>query len=227
MDSDTTPTTTHACDCGCGIPAPRRFAPGHDARHKGNLLRTIANGRSDHAEAAAWEMVRSGWGHRIDAAILHALPIRNSRRQVKLHIDTVDRFQVDAEGTYHARANCCKLTATARRLGQLHPITHLARPSAVALVATSPKVVAHLRGSFDQCHECMTAETVLDLVHAERIAKVAATLPTGIDSDSDFWTRPLQTLAEALVAQDAAAARRYWSLAAAAAEAGTEWAVAA
>ena len=53
------------CECGCGIPLPTRgkdgkgprFALGHDARHKGNLLR-----RYDAGDAGAGaELVERGW----------------------------------------------------------------------------------------------------------------------------------------------------------------------
>ena len=53
------------CECGCGVPLPAngkdgkgpRFAVGHDARHKGNLLRRYDAGDSE----AGAELIERGW----------------------------------------------------------------------------------------------------------------------------------------------------------------------
>jgi hypothetical protein len=45
------------CQCGCGNTTKNRFAMGHDARHKGNLL-----ARSDAGDQAAGaELISLGW----------------------------------------------------------------------------------------------------------------------------------------------------------------------
>ena len=44
---------TYACRCGCGRPTQSTFAPGHDARLKGLILRQIA-GVMTNADIAEW-----------------------------------------------------------------------------------------------------------------------------------------------------------------------------
>ena len=47
------------CECGCDqiVNSKRHFAPGHDQRHRGNLLRRFDSGD----ERAAVELVERGW----------------------------------------------------------------------------------------------------------------------------------------------------------------------
>ena len=45
------------CGCGCGVEVRRNFAPGHDATHKGNLLRRFDEGD---VEAGAI-LIEKGW----------------------------------------------------------------------------------------------------------------------------------------------------------------------
>ena len=47
----------HACACGCGAPARRRYLPGHDAKHRSRLLAEMRAG----SVAAAEELQRLGW----------------------------------------------------------------------------------------------------------------------------------------------------------------------
>jgi predicted nuclease with RNAse H fold len=49
--------TRHACDCGCGSPARRRYLPGHDAKHRSRLLAEMRAGSGP----AADELQRLGW----------------------------------------------------------------------------------------------------------------------------------------------------------------------
>jgi hypothetical protein len=49
--------TRHACDCGCGAPARRRYLPGHDAKHRSRLLAEVRAGSGP----AADELQRLGW----------------------------------------------------------------------------------------------------------------------------------------------------------------------
>lgn len=55
-------TTTEAtdlkrCECGCGVVVNNHFAVGHDAKHKGALLRAFDGGSSE----AGDELVERGW----------------------------------------------------------------------------------------------------------------------------------------------------------------------
>ena len=172
MTTSETTATHKTCGCGCGLNVARRFRPGHDARLKGQLLTAARRG----SEAAAWQMVELGWGHYVDSVVLHELPYRNNRRQVRLHLDSVERFLLDSEGTFHARANCRCLTACARRSGQIHPITKLARPSSFELVGATAETVARVRNSFDRCTECRVDEAALQLVERLFVGQKMATV---------------------------------------------------
>jgi predicted nuclease with RNAse H fold len=49
--------TGHACSCGCGAPARRRYLPGHDAKHRSRLVAEMRAG----SVPAADELHRLGW----------------------------------------------------------------------------------------------------------------------------------------------------------------------
>lgn len=65
------------CRCGCGASTKNEFAPGHDARYKGMLLRYMKEGHSWAKE----ELVERGW-------------LRNTRRffGVEIEFDVTDIF---------------------------------------------------------------------------------------------------------------------------------------
>lgn len=50
-------TDLKRCECGCGVVVNKRFAMGHDAKHKGALLRAFDGGDSE----AGDELVERGW----------------------------------------------------------------------------------------------------------------------------------------------------------------------
>jgi|GEM_PF-6876111 len=50
-------TDLKRCECGCGVVVTKRFAMGHDQRHKGALLRAFDGGNSE----AGDELVERGW----------------------------------------------------------------------------------------------------------------------------------------------------------------------
>lgn len=57
----------HSCLCGCGTATKSKFAPGHDCRMKGQLLRAYrANGTE--TEEAAKIIIHLGWGRYIGSA---------------------------------------------------------------------------------------------------------------------------------------------------------------
>lgn len=50
----TEPTTTGViCTCGCGEPTKSKYRPGHDARHAGQVGRSLATNPKDKAALAA------------------------------------------------------------------------------------------------------------------------------------------------------------------------------
>jgi hypothetical protein len=49
--------TLHGCSCGCGQLVARRYAPGHDARHRSALLRRMRAGDA----AALQQLTELGW----------------------------------------------------------------------------------------------------------------------------------------------------------------------
>lgn len=62
---------TKPCECGCGTQVPRRFAPGHDGRLKGQLLRTLKAARllgdKEAAASAEAKLAALGWAKFIPA----------------------------------------------------------------------------------------------------------------------------------------------------------------
>lgn len=151
------------CGCGCGEEVARRYRPGHDARHKGALLVAARGTDTRLAERAAWQMLDAGWGRYLDDEILQALPFRH-RGKRRHHIDGVERFLVAPSGLHHANAACPCLTDEARKAGQVHPLTKLARPGFCTLVDGGPLVAQRLRTSWDVCQACLAEETPLEMV---------------------------------------------------------------
>jgi hypothetical protein len=45
------------CECGCGVVVPRRYLPGHDAKHRSRLLRAARGGDAE----AARDLQARGW----------------------------------------------------------------------------------------------------------------------------------------------------------------------
>lgn len=155
------------CGCGCGQPVARRYAPGHDARHKSALASTVLAGGIA-ATRAADLLADLGWAGFADAAALRATPMRTPRGRVLQRASEVAVWQVDHLGVHHAHRACSRLTRTARLVGGTNPITRLASDRYVTLVATGPHLVAHLLTSWDQCTECSTDDTTRD-EDAERV----------------------------------------------------------
>jgi hypothetical protein len=67
------------CECGCGVIVnpKRHFAPGHDQRHKGVLLRKFDGGDT----AAAVELTERGW--RSEAELAKRRATAEKREQAK------------------------------------------------------------------------------------------------------------------------------------------------
>jgi hypothetical protein len=53
------PTPTGQCGCGCGEHVRRRYRPGHDARHKEDLIRAALSGQVE----AETRLVELGWSN--------------------------------------------------------------------------------------------------------------------------------------------------------------------
>jgi len=149
------------CGCGCGTPVARRYAPGHDAKHKSALAAAIAAGGVA-ATRAADLMADLGWAGFADQTALRATPRRNTRGRVIARVSDVARWQVDHQGVHHAHRSCTRLTRTARLVGGTNPLTRLASDRYVTLVVTGPRLVSHLSRSWDQCSECVTDDTTRD-----------------------------------------------------------------
>lgn len=151
----------HPCGCGCGTLVARRYAPGHDARHKSALAAAIAAGGIA-ASRAADLMADLGWAGFADQAALRATPMRTARGRVIARVSDVATWQVDHLGVHHAHRACTRLTRTARLVGGTNRITRLASDRYVTLVTSGPHLVAHLVRSWDQCTECSTEDTTRD-----------------------------------------------------------------
>lgn len=179
-----TAQATRPCGCGCGALVVRRYLPGHDARHKSALVaQAIATKGTWAGEAAAAALIERGWESFLPLPLLRDLPIRNTRRQVRVPITQVERFLVGPDGDHHARHNCRRLTASARRVGMVHPITRLATQAAITRVAPTPSLLRLLPCSWMACPECTIDWTLDEVVEsnesrkASYLAAIEATTP--------------------------------------------------
>lgn len=61
-DSELDAPAFPVCGCGCGNRTKGgRYLPGHDAKHKGRLMRTVFYGSGEEAEASELELQLRGW----------------------------------------------------------------------------------------------------------------------------------------------------------------------
>jgi hypothetical protein len=179
-------STPRLCGCGCGEPVARRYKPGHDARHKAALIQAAIDATKPHQTEAAIEQVfEHGWEAFLPLDLLRNHPIRNHRRQPRIHIEKVERFLIDPDGTHHARHNCTQLTKTARKHGLINPTTRLAREAAIHRVDPTPSLIHHLKHSFDACPECTIDWTWDEIIEANQTRK--ATTLDAIDHTTPGW----------------------------------------
>lgn len=162
------------CGCGCGTPVVRRYRPGHDARHKSNLVATLAHPHPMVAYRAAELLDELGWSGFAPPEVLRAIPYRDSRGRVKPTLDRVQVWQVDHLGGHHAHRGCRTLTQRARSQGGCNRISHLASDRYVTLIPNTPEIAARLPYSWDLCTDCCTPNTrdeqVQHLAYGQRAA---------------------------------------------------------
>lgn len=147
------------CQCGCGTPVARRYAPGHDARHKSALKAALVEGDWREAHRAAEALADLGWGHFAEAADLRAVPYRTRQGWAKQLTSEVTRWQVDHLGGHHSNRRCRTLTSRAREFGGINPVTRLAADRYVVFAEAGPEVTERLQSSWDFCPECTVDHT--------------------------------------------------------------------
>lgn len=69
------------CECGCGTRCARRFLPGHDAKLKGALIRTVLRGTESESDAARERIARLGWSAHLAISEAAELRKREARRK--------------------------------------------------------------------------------------------------------------------------------------------------
>lgn len=101
---------TNSCQCGCGAEVKNRFAQGHDAKLKSQLLAATRTRQWWTREAAVLEMVERNWGHFVDPQVLATTPVRSRHagRFVRtVHIDGMRfGYVADAAGDIHSHHEC-------------------------------------------------------------------------------------------------------------------------
>src|SRR5690606_2988092 len=98
---------------GCGAPVTRRFKPGHDARLKGFLLRSVTSRNWWERDAAVRRLDELGWLHFARPEDLARIKVRsrgaNGRFTESRHIETVlnaTRTWLDEDDVSHAHPAC-------------------------------------------------------------------------------------------------------------------------
>lgn len=74
------------CECGCGKMAARRFLPGHDAKLKGQLIRTAVEGGKA-GDKAREELASRGWSKFLEASEAKAARVAAKRAQILREAD--------------------------------------------------------------------------------------------------------------------------------------------
>lgn len=153
----TTPKgTPRACGCGCGVQVARRYAPGHDARHKSALVAGLTSADWRTQQASVTTLLDLGWLGFAPLATLRSVPQRTPAGMVITPLTDVTRFQVDHRGGHHANRRCPALTRVAREVGAVNRVTRLAEEHYVRMVDATPDLIARLPRSWDQCTTCTT-----------------------------------------------------------------------
>jgi hypothetical protein len=113
------------CQCGCGKTTKNRFAPGHDAKLKGQLLRLARFGNDAERAAATRELESLGWAHFLTGRRVETSAQITARRfGVELEIQHSSRYEMAqalrdagiaavAEGYNHETRNHWKLVTDA------------------------------------------------------------------------------------------------------------------
>lgn len=190
VGTDPTRPTPGMCQCGCGTPTPRRYRPGHDAKHHSTLAAALLAGNWRTQARAADLLADLGWTSYADRAALRAVPYRASNGIARQLVTEVEVWQVTPSGQHHCNRRCPALTTEARRAGGLNRVTHLAADGWLQLVPSTPELAARLISSWDQCTECSTDTD--RLVEAERReAQIGGTLertpPKVLKSSPTSW----------------------------------------
>lgn len=109
------------CGCGCGSPAQRRYLPGHDARHKGQLLAAFDRG-DELAEA--------------ELSLLEGFGYDEARLAERREADLAD------EAARQAKATAAKAKAAARDAAKAERLRAQQAKLAAQLAAHDAKVAA-------------------------------------------------------------------------------------
>ena len=117
MDRMSNTTLLNECQCGCGEPTPRRYRPGHDAKHKSAMAEAARN----LDEGAIRQMIDMGWGRHCDGNLVDRVPQRNSHGQLTVHIDDPGMWFIDTLGLAHPSRRCRGQVGQIERWTIAHP----------------------------------------------------------------------------------------------------------
>lgn len=164
MTTTTTTSTTKTCGCGCGAEVKRTYLPGHDAKHKAQLVAAIKNARNGQDRDRAIDaLLAKHWERFAPAEALHEYKVR-VKGVARIHIDEIEVFLVDANGDHHARQSCGCLTKVARKNGHVHPVTRLASEAAITRVEATDELRHSLKHGWDACPACTIDWTMQEAV---------------------------------------------------------------
>lgn len=176
IGTDPTRPVPGMCRCGCGVPAARRYKPGHDAKHHSTLAAALTSTDWRIATRAADLLADLGWTSYADRAALQAVPYRTSNGLALQLVADVATWQVTPDGQHHCNRRCPALTAQARAAGALNRTTRLAADSWLTMVPNSPELAERLISSWDQCTTCsVDCDRLVTAEHIEAtIGSIAA-----------------------------------------------------
>jgi hypothetical protein len=98
--------SNNECRCGCGATTKGRYAPGHDAKHKGRLIKDTRSPDARVREMACRELADLGWGRYADGEAMMSVPQRNAAGRTTCHVRDVDMWFVDQVGGHHTHRKC-------------------------------------------------------------------------------------------------------------------------
>jgi len=193
LGTDPTRPTQGLCHCGCGTPTPRRYRPGHDAKHHSTLAAALTSDDWRTAHRAAELLADLGWTGYADRAALRAVPYRASNGLAAQRLEDVATWQVTPSGQHHAHRRCPALTAEARAAGRLNRTTRLAADSWLTFVPNTPALVHRLAHSWDQCTACATVHSRDEVAEARELTQtqlLERTPPKPRKNSPTTWTVP-------------------------------------
>lgn len=92
LPSSARPGSLAPCRCGCGDTTLRTWTVGHDARHKGVLVRVV-RGQMSYEDVAEWASANYGPSNKVIAAVARDLKDRALLKRWKIEVPAGFKFE--------------------------------------------------------------------------------------------------------------------------------------